>query len=79
MADHEFVATTATPSPRSTTCSTPGTSSAAAGSKRFIAPPWYGFRLSAANFIPGRRTSMENSAVPVALGIWSSRGWLLPR
>ena len=73
-AAHVPVATTATPLEIWTTCCTPGTASAVAGSKVFTRPPNTGQRATAACTMPGTRTSTPKIAAPLTLSGVSSRG-----
>jgi len=72
------VAITATPEPTSTTCLTPGTASAAAESMlRAFAPKTGAWRTSAVS-MPGRCTSIANTALPLTLAGVSRRFVGLP-
>src|SRR5881397_1217102 len=73
FAAHVSAATTATASSRRTTCRTPGMAFALASSTLASLPPNTGQAATAANFMPGSRTSMPNCAVPSTLSGVSSR------
>src|SRR5439155_373266 len=73
FAAHVASATTATASSRRTTCCTPGTAFAWVSSTLASLPPNTGQPATAANFMPGSRTSMPNCAVPSTLSGVSSR------
>src|SRR5205823_6012160 len=73
FAAHVSAATTATASSRRTTCCTPGMAFALASSTLATLPPNTGQAATAANFMPGSRTSMPNCAVPSTLSGVSRR------
>ena len=74
IADQLSRATTAAPPGISTTCSTPGTASAAFDSMASTSAPNTGLRRAQAYTIPSRTTSEANTGSPRTLAGMSTRG-----
>jgi hypothetical protein len=73
FAAHMLSATTATASSRRTTCRTPLIALALLSSTEATLPPTTGHAATVATFIPGRRTSIPYTVVPLTFAGVSSR------